>query len=1470
MAWPGDEATPARRRVVQRDAAAVAAEAWREVTVADSSAPAHAVEGLTNDETYTFQVRAVNGAGGGAPSSAAVRVGPLPVPVNLSASAGEGSMTLAWDDPGNAAIAGYQVRYGESASGLPDWSDDDDIALDGDTPRHVVQNLENGTRYTFEVRAKNPAGAGSSSGLRARPGLPPAPEDLDATVGDGVVRLEWTDADDAAITGYQIHYYRGSAPPQPVWSNIDGSHAGTTGHPVTGIADVTGYTFAVRAVNAAGDGAASSVTFEMPPPPGNLRASPGVGQVTLAWDDPHDATITGYQTHHYWESRPENPVWMVIDADDAAARRHPVQDLRNGRTYTFEVRAVNATGPGSPASVTATPVPGAPAGLEAVSQDRAVRLEWVDPADAAIDSYQVRYVESDAALPAWSENHYVEDSGSSTTDHTVAPLTNGTEYTFEVRARAGVVHGAPSAVTAEPMCPAITVEGLSDTTVTVGHDVTAIQALATGGEAPYAWSLSSTPATGAGLDIDERDGSITGTPTATGTYTVTVTVTVGQSVSVDASATGGCGKITFSMTGAPTGVGIETVTVNGEEVGRITGAAAPAGVYEVTVTATDAEGIAATGTFTITVVCPPITISQNPSPLRVQPGATETVTAIASGGCGTKTFSGPRGPDWVSRKQGTDNQYDVSPPSGTAPGTYAFSVTATDTEQNTGTGAITITVVNPPPPPLGIMCSADTTLTVGGSIKRTASAWEGVAPYTFSPLSVKPSGLSLTLSATGQDGDKGTVTGEAAPEGVYRVTVTVRDSDGASESCGFNVTVRPRPCPPIAYTGPGKVTVQAGGSTSATATASGGQPGHTFTKTDGPDWVTIADGGTITVTDAPDTPGTHTVNVGIRDANECPGTGSFEVEVTCPTIAYTGPDKVTVQAGGSTSATATASGGQPDHTFTKTDGPDWVTIADGGTITVTDAPDTPGTHTVNVGIRDANECPGTGSFKVEVACPTIAYTGPGKVTVQAGGSTSATATASGGQPDYTFTKTDGPDWVTIADGGTITVTDAPDTPGTHTVNVGIRDANECPGTGSFEVEVTCPDIVVTQSPDPVTVKAGGTATVTVSAEGGCGTKTFGNPGGLGWVRKTGSNQYTVEPPSGTAPGPYTFSVTATDAAGNTGAGTIDVTVACPDISVGGLDNVTVEVRQEIPTMTADASGGQSPYRYTMTGAPGTVEIDPTTGVVSGNVGGTDGTYLVTVKATDAGGCWGTTTFEITVVDPPLKIDAIRDVEATVGQAMPARAASASGGRTPYVFTMSGKPSWVSFNASSGRISGTPTSTGTSTATVTVTDKKGVTDTTPSFQLRVSAPLTIASISDVVVTWQLDMDPIQVSVSGGRSPYNYDLESEPAGISISSSGRISGTPTRLGSATVTVVVDDEDDRRVTTSFRMTVALPGDFNGDGRRDAADAKLFNNKMGLGRSDAGYDRRMDLNKDGTINYADFIILTGYIESDASSQSGQ
>ena len=101
------------------------------------------------------------------------------------------------------------------------------------------------------------------------------------------------------------------------------------------------------------------------------------------------------------------------------------------------------------------------------------------------------------------------------------------------------------------------------------------------------------------------------------------------------------------------------------------------------------------------------------------------------------------------------------------PGRHDVRVRVRDTGDtgNHDDEAFTITVVNPPQP-LGIMCSSDTTLTVDGSIRSMASAWEGVPPYSFQRLSVRPSGLSLTLTAAD---DKATITGTAAPVGRTRL-----------------------------------------------------------------------------------------------------------------------------------------------------------------------------------------------------------------------------------------------------------------------------------------------------------------------------------------------------------------------------------------------------------------------------------------------------------------------------------------------------------------------------------------------------------------------------------------------------------------------------------------------------------------------------------------------------------------------------
>ena len=223
--------------------------------------------------------------------------------------------------------------------------------------------------------------------------------------------------------------------------------------------------------------------------------------------------------------------------------------------------------------------------------------------------------------------------------------------------------------------------------------------------------------------------------------------------------------------------------------------------------------------------------------------------------------------------------------------------------------------------------------------------------------------------------------------------------------------------------------------------------------------------------------------------------------------------------------------------------------------------------------------------------------------------------------------------------------------------------------------------------------------------------------------------------------------------------------------------------------------------------------------------------------------------------------------------------SASGGQTSYTYSLSSNPatgSGLSINSSSGQITGTPAQTGTFTLTVTVTDAHGRTG-TGSFSMTVNAPTTvsalaIAEISDITVEisgvqTNSPITPIQVSASGGQTPYTYALSSSPAGSGLSinsSSGQITGTPAQRGSFTLTVTVTDNASATETESFSMAVSLIGDFNDDGAVNTSDHLLFVAVFGLSEGDDGFNAEMDLDGDGTIGTPDFLIFVSHFGSSA------
>ena len=127
------------------------------------------VPGLTNGQQYAFEVRAVNSAGPGAPArTAATPLGMPSVPESLTATGGDGEVVLEWTEPaddGGTPVTGYEYRYaaGQAVPEDVTWRDA------GTELTATVSGLENETRYTFEVRARNRVGPGETSGTTALP-----------------------------------------------------------------------------------------------------------------------------------------------------------------------------------------------------------------------------------------------------------------------------------------------------------------------------------------------------------------------------------------------------------------------------------------------------------------------------------------------------------------------------------------------------------------------------------------------------------------------------------------------------------------------------------------------------------------------------------------------------------------------------------------------------------------------------------------------------------------------------------------------------------------------------------------------------------------------------------------------------------------------------------------------------------------------------------------------------------------------------------------------------------------------------------------------------------------------------------------------------------------------------------------------------------------------------------------------------
>ncbi|POY34647.1 hypothetical protein C3K47_19215, partial [Solitalea longa] len=295
----------------------------------------------------------------------------------------------------------------------------------------------------------------------------------------------------------------------------------------------------------------------------------------------------------------------------------------------------------------------------------------------------------------------------------------------------------------------------------------------------------------------------------------------------------------------------------------------------------------------------------------------------------------------------------------------------------------------------------------------------------------------------------------------------------------------------------------------------------------------------------------------------------------------------------------------------------------------------------------------------------------------------------------------------------------------------------------------------------------------------------------------------------TAGGSFNFTVSATDASTGPGApysgsNAYTLTINAPTIVVSPASSTLSA--GEIPyfySRNITASGGTTPYSYAVTSGalPPGLSLDINNGNLSGNPT-TAGNFNFTISATDAstgtGAPYsGSSTYALTINPPTITPGPILS-SSFAGNPYSSTISTMGFGTTlPYSYAISAGtlPQGLTLS-SGGDLIGTPTEVGSFNFTITATDastagRGGPFSGSTAYSLSITPPL--LNLSTINITsGQAGLSYNKAfSASGGTTPYSYSITAGalPPGLSMSSDGTLSGTPTAFGYYSFTVKVTD---------------------------------------------------------------------------------
>ena len=753
----------------------------------------------------------------------------------------------------------------------------------------------------------------------------------------------------------------------------------------------------------------------------------------------------------------------------------------------------------------------------------------------------------------------------------------------------------------------------------------------------------------------------------------------------------------------------------------------------------------------------------------------------------------------------------------------------------------------------------------GGHI--AARSYSGNVSWALGMGDVRPVGAgasgvaiqgTISLTACGTVTISGTTFPTNGPAVGVFPTITTGSCSPSAPALPAGEPALPICCNVITITNPAVTSGAAGVPFSQTFTQTGAIGTATFSIATGtlPAGLTLATNGTLSGT--PTVTGSFPITVMVTDSQGCTGVGpTYSLQIVCPTITVTNPAVNSGVAAAPFSQTFTQSGGVGATTFSLASGtlPTGLTLASNGVLSGT--PTQTGTFPITVKATDANGCTGTGpTYTLTITCQTITVTNPAVSTGVAGAPFSQTFTQSGGIGTTTFSLASGtlPAGLTLGANGTLS--GSPTQTGTFAITVKATDANGCSGTGAtYTLTITCQTITVT-NPAVTSGVAGAAFSQTFTQSGGIGTTTFSLASGTLPAGLTLASNGTLSG-SPTQTGTFTITVKATDANGCSGTGApYTLTITCQSITVTN------------PAVSTGVAGSPFSQTFTQSGGIGTTTFTLASGTLpsgltlasNGTLSGTPtvvGTFPITVTVTDANGCTGTgPTYNLTITCQTITVTA------------PAVNTGVAGSPFSQTFTQSGAIGSATFSlvagvlpsglslATNGVLSGTPLQTGTFSITVKVTDSNGCTGTTNYTLTIVCQTITVTNpgVSSGVAGSPFGQTFTQ-SGAIGTATFSVASGSLPAGVSLSASGVLSGTPTQTGSFPITVAVTDSNGcSGVGPTYNLTIACQ------------TITVTNPSVNIGI--AGQAFSQNFTQSGAIGTATFTLASGTLPSGLSLAS--